>query len=121
MTGPQVQQPFNGDEPGDSVCNYGAFTGRSCGVIQTVNLDNFVYLGVDLLDQRRATYVRAAGDSGGPVGASIGLDAAGSPCPLPGGLRFQSSGLLSRLGNVALRVLRLERDLIENVAGTDGS
>ena len=78
MTGTPVQQPFNGDEPGDSVCNNGAFTGRSCGVIQSVNLDNFVYLGVDLWNQRRATYVRKAGDSGGPVVASIGLDAAGS-------------------------------------------
>jgi hypothetical protein len=78
LTGTQVQQPFNGDEVGDSVCNNGAFTGRSCGVIQSVNVDNFAYLGVDLWNQRRATYQRMGGDSGGPVVASIGLEAAGS-------------------------------------------
>lgn len=79
LTGTQVQQGFNADEVGDSVCNNGAYTGRSCGVIQSTNVDAFEYpTGVHLYNQRRATYVRAPGDSGGPVVASIGLDAAGS-------------------------------------------
>lgn len=79
LTGTQVQQPYNGDEVGDSVCNNGYVTGRSCGVIQSTNVDNFEYPGgVHLFNQRRATYTRAMGDSGGPVYAAIGLDAAGS-------------------------------------------
>jgi hypothetical protein len=79
MTGTPVQQPFNGDEPGDSVCGNGAFTGRTCGIIKDVDVDEFEYpAGILLYNQRRATYVRAAGDSGGPVVASIGLDAAGN-------------------------------------------
>jgi hypothetical protein len=79
FTGTTVQQPFNGDEVGDSVCANGAFTGRSCGTITSTDVDNFAYpAGVHLFNQRRATYVRIEGDSGGPVVASIGLDAAGS-------------------------------------------
>lgn len=79
FTGSQVQQPYNGDEPGDSVCNNGVVTGRSCGIIQSTDVDTLEYpAGIHLLNQRRATYTRNSGDSGGPVVASIGLDAAGS-------------------------------------------
>jgi len=79
FSGSQVQQPFNGDEVGDSVCNDGYVTGHSCGVIQSTNIDNFPYpAGIHLFNQRRATYVRNPGDSGGGVVAAIGLDAAGS-------------------------------------------
>jgi hypothetical protein len=79
LTGSQVQQPYNGDEPGDSVYNNGAFSGRVCGVIQTTDRDNFEYpAGIDLFNQRRATYSRSQGDSGGTVIVAIGLDVAGS-------------------------------------------
>ena len=79
LTGAQVQQTFNGDDIGDSICNNGAFTGNSCGTIASTDLDSFEYpTGIHLFNQRRATYQRQLGDSGGPVVASIGLDAAGS-------------------------------------------
>jgi hypothetical protein len=79
LTGTQVQQGFNADEVGDSVCDNGAFTGRSCGTIQSTDVDNFEYpAGIHLFNQRRATYVRNGGDSGAPVVASIGLDVAGN-------------------------------------------
>lgn len=73
-----AQQAFDGDEFGDTVCNNGYVSGKRCGVIRSTNVDGFTYLGVTLNNQRRATYVRAAGDSGGPVYTTTGSVAAGS-------------------------------------------
>jgi len=73
-----AQQGFNGDEFGDTVCNNGYATGHACGLIRSTDVDHFVYLGVDLSNQRRATYVRLGGDSGGPIFTTNGSLAAGS-------------------------------------------
>jgi hypothetical protein len=74
-----AQQGFNGDDLGDTVCNNGYATGHTCGVIRSTNVDNFEYpSGTILSNQRRATYVRAGGDSGGPVFTTKGSVAAGS-------------------------------------------
>lgn len=73
------QQGFNQDEFGDTVCNNGYATGHTCGVIKSTDVDLFPYpSGVILNNQRRATYVRAGGDSGGPVFTTSGSLAAGS-------------------------------------------
>lgn len=71
-----VTQGHDADEPGDAVCNHGAFSGTKCGSIISTNapLD---YLGEHLLRMRRASYARTGGDSGGPV-TSAANTAAGS-------------------------------------------
>lgn len=73
------QQGHNGDEFGDTVCNNGYNTGRTCGTIRSTNF-TFVWEdeGVTLFEFRRATYARTGGDSGGPVYTTAGSLAAGS-------------------------------------------
>lgn len=73
-----AQQAFNGDDFNDTVCNNGYATGRTCGLIKDTDLDNFMYAGLTLQNQRRATYARNLGDSGGPVYTTKGSAAAGS-------------------------------------------
>jgi hypothetical protein len=62
----------------DTVCNNGYVSGHRCGVIRSTDVDAFPYLGVTLNNQRRATYVRNDGDSGGPIFTTAGSVAAGS-------------------------------------------
>lgn len=73
-----AQQAGNADEFGDVVCSNGYVTGKSCGTIASIDVDAFPYLGNNLFNQRRATYGRNAGDSGGPVYTTVGSKAAGS-------------------------------------------
>lgn len=65
------------DEVGEAICNNGAFSGRKCGVIEITNY-TFDYNGTLLLRQRRASYSRLSGDSGGPVVGAANYTAAGS-------------------------------------------
>ncbi|HUQ79421.1 MAG TPA: hypothetical protein VM427_11195 [Patescibacteria group bacterium] len=73
------QQGLNEDNVGDTVCNEGAFTGRTCGVIKSTDYTfNWTAQGKILYHFARATYVRIGGDSGGPVWTTVGSKAAGS-------------------------------------------
>lgn len=81
-----AQQAYEADEFGDTVCNNGYVSGQRCGLIRSTNVDHFVYKGVDWNNQRRATYVRDMGDSGGPVFTTVkghlNLPVGGHPsCP----------------------------------------
>lgn len=64
---------------GNTVCNEGAFTGKTCGTIRDTNY-TFTWEdeGVTLFNFRRATYARQPGDSGGPVWTTVGSKAVGS-------------------------------------------
>jgi hypothetical protein len=66
------RQSRDGDETGGQVRNNGYVSGTTVpGVIQSTNV-TFPYMGVTLYRQRRATYSRMNGDSGGPVVALNG-------------------------------------------------
>jgi hypothetical protein len=75
-----AQQGYNGDEFGDTVCNNGYRTGKTCGTIRDTDLHQYPYddFGLILYNQRRATYARQPGDSGGPIYTTVGSVAAGS-------------------------------------------
>ena len=63
-----VTQGHDADGAGDGVCNHGAASGTQCGSIAQTNYSfPWTEKGVTLIHQRRATYTRNAGDSGGPV------------------------------------------------------
>lgn len=67
------------DEIGEMVCNNGAFSGRRCGTLKATAFSfNWEEEGLVLLRQRRATYSRQPGDSGGPVVTATTNRAAGS-------------------------------------------
>ena len=73
------QQGLNEDNIGDTVCNEGYVTGRTCGVIKSTDYTfNWAEEGKTLYHFGRATYVRHGGDSGGPVWTTVGSKAAGS-------------------------------------------
>jgi hypothetical protein len=80
-----LRQMLNGqqgqfdDEFGDTVCNNGYVTGKTCGLIKSTDY-TFVWeeKGVTLYHYRRATYARNGGDSGGPIYTTNGSKAAGS-------------------------------------------
>jgi hypothetical protein len=73
------QQGLNEDNYGDTVCNEGYHTGRTCGVIRSTDYTfNWVDEGKTLYHFGRATYARQGGDSGGPVWTTVGSKAAGS-------------------------------------------
>jgi hypothetical protein len=55
------------DTTGDSVCQNGIASDFNCGVITSVNFFQHYGDGTDLPRQRKATYVRAGGDSGASV------------------------------------------------------
>lgn len=56
------------DFVGETVCNNGAYSGIKCGSITSTNWNfYFTDCGCTLPRMRQATYMRHAGDSGGPV------------------------------------------------------
>lgn len=67
----RATQGINGDVVGGMIQNNGAFSGQKRGTITSTNV-TFSDLGLTLLRQRRATYTRQSGDSGGPVVALSG-------------------------------------------------
>jgi len=73
------QQGQFDDMFGDTVCNEGYVTGKTCGTIKDTDY-TFVWQeeGVTLYHFRRASYTRHPGDSGGPVWTTAGSKAAGS-------------------------------------------